>query len=60
MYNLVCVVLIFSYKVEACRVRLFAMASLDMTKDETPKPTGDWKESCIKAIIPKVVICTVY
>ena len=40
-------------KVEACRARLFRMASLPMD-EETPSVTADWRESCKRAIIPEV------
>ena len=41
-------------QVEACRARLFKMASLDLDASETPKTTAAWRESCSKAIIPEV------
>jgi len=32
------------------------MASQDVKSDPTPKSTAAWRESCIKAIIPQVML----
>ena len=48
------VAICFFVKVEACRARLYKMASQDMKSGPTPKSTAAWRESCIKAIIPQV------
>lgn len=40
-------------QVEACRARLYYIAGKEMDS-ETPVVTAEWKESCMRAIIPKV------
>ena len=40
---------------DACRARLYRIASKEMDT-ETPPVTAEWKESCKRAIIPKVYV----
>ena len=41
-------------QLEACRARLYAMAGLDMERDEAPPSSTEWKKRCQNYILPPV------
>ena len=49
----------YSYRIEACRARLFRLAKKDLDS-KTPSPTAEWRESCKRAIIPSVSTKTIH
>ena len=56
LVRVLCIIYITNYTIlqlEACRARLYRIAGQD-TNSETPVPSAAWRESCKKAIIPKV------
>ena len=54
LVNQICLIFCTCFlQVEACRARLYRIAGKDMDS-ETPPVTAEWKESCKRAIIPKV------